>query len=192
MTRLVSEVVGIHPPWGYPEPISTPILVVDSSIRRDMCVYKFWNMVAAVCGTVLMAAAFGLLVFAIDASPPRVWGLLALIVSAAVFAGLFRRGESVSDRAVTRALKRAELPPDAEPKVWNTLLERRQRQLRSSRTGAIVLLALLILAIGIDIAAFELSDLVIAALLVAYLGWAQHNLRTVGVLLASLDGVGAN
>jgi hypothetical protein len=157
-----------------------------------MCVYKFWNMVAAVCGTVLVAAAVGLLVFAVDPSPPRVWGLLALIASAAVFAGLFRRGESVSDRAVTRALKRAALPPEAEPKVWNTLLRRRQRQLRSSRAGASVLLALLVLAIGMDIAAFELSDLVIAALLVAYLGWAQHKLRTVGGLLCRLDGVGSS
>lgn len=161
------------------------------SIRWDVCVYKFWNMVAAVCGTVLVAAAFGLLVFAVDPSPPRVWGLLALIASAAVFAGLFRRGESESDRAVTRALKRATLPPDAEPKVWNTLLERRQCQLRSSRAGAIVVLALLVLAIGMDTAAFELSDLVIAAFLVAYLGWAQHNLRTVSGLLARLGGVGS-
>ncbi|EKT81914.1 hypothetical protein WSS_A14859 [Rhodococcus opacus M213] len=151
-----------------------------------MCVYKFWNMVAAVCGTVLVAAALGLLMFAVDPSPPRIWGFLALIASAAVFAGLFRRGESDSDRAVTRALKRAALPPDAEPQMWNTLLGRRQRQLRSSRTGAIVLLAVFVLAIGMDIAAFELSDLVIPALLVAYLDWAQHKLRMVSKLLSRL------
>jgi hypothetical protein len=152
-------------------------------------VYKFWNMMAAVCGTVLMAAALGLLVFAVDPSPPRIWGFLALIASAAVFVGLFRRRESDSDRAVTRALKRAALPPDAEPKAWNSLLERRQRQLRSSRTGAIVLLALFVLAIGMDIAAFGLSDLVIPALLMAYLGWAHHKLWIVGELLTRLDGV---
>ncbi|MFD6394781.1 hypothetical protein [Nocardia sp. NPDC060259] len=155
---------------------------------------ELWHVITAVIAGIATYLVVTVAVLLFDSDvlthPVVVFGTVAWAVAAGVGVFLWMRGRKrLEGRAVTDVVEAGALPSGATSADWRPRLARRHRNLVwSIRLDVALLIAVLI---GYGIAFTQgytpgRGDAALPFLLLLYLGWAIHDLRTVNRLDGSL------